>query len=439
MPHTPSNTPNTILQQYNILTSFDENLSTTGDYGIGSIKRRDVASNVAMYKPYNNALDTIIQLSGAFKEIQQLKYEWFEEDELLPGEATATAGPAGTSATDDFTIDGTNPEKDAKIFRVYDRIRYVNDADGNWAYAMVTAVDNAANTITVQALNSGNLAVQSTTNRLIQRMDSLRGSDMNYDPQPRSALPRMYNTHVRTITHEASYTPRFANTDNYIDLISRMETKLYGELRRSRELGHLYGASFETSIQDNTGHDDKLYVTDGLYNLIDAFNPNQLDTTGTGGGDFTAFKSSLNSFIEHNFGAESGGPDIRPMFISGRFASLLSQAYEDKQRFYDNEFVAGVRCMRFEHNLGVIDFIHLPIFEYQHPIPNGSLKQSAPKAVGMMLPVDQCVERLVFKGEGPSSETFKQKGGDRVEYMRVETTEGIALKLKQYCATLEEA
>jgi hypothetical protein len=432
--HTINNTPNTIQQQYKVLTSFDSGLSTTDDFGMGSIKKRDVATNVALYKPFDNSLDTIIQLTAGFEEVSQNYHEWFEEDEYNMDEAASTAGPAGTAASDDFTIPAgaTDADPDVRIFRKGDRIRYVGTG-GDWVYAIITDIPDGT-TITVKNLASGNLVAQSTSNRLIQRLDSLRGSDLNYEPQPRGFLPRMYRTVVRKMVYDDSYTPRFTHTDNYIDMLVRKEQKLYGELRRGRELGILYGNEFVTDITSRDGDNDKLYVTNGLYDSIDAFNNHSLDTT-----DATTFKNSLYSFIEHNFGGESGGPSTRQMFISGRFGSLLSQVFEDKQRFYDTEFVAGVRCMRFEHNLGNIDFFHLPIFEYKHPIVGGSLKEGAGKAVGLMVPVEECVTRLVFKGEGPSTETFKERGGDELEYMRVKSTEGIKVRLKQYCATLEEA
>jgi len=431
-PSTFDNTPNTTLQQYNILTSFDAGLSTSNDFGMGSIKRRDVASMVAMYKPYDNSIDTVIQLTGRFREIEQLKYEWFEKDEYLMSEVASTAGPAGTAATGDFTIPAgaTDNDADIRIFRKHDRIRYVSG--GAWVYAIVEAISGT--TLTVRHLGAGDLPVQDTGNRLIQIIDSLRGSDLNYDPQPRSALPRMYSTHVRNLSYEASYTARHANIDKYFDTVAETERQLYATMRQGREAGVLYGQQFETDITSADGDLDKLYVTSGLWDAVNDYNAHSLDAT-----DASTFKTSLYNFIEHNFGGESGGPSTRQMFISGKFASELSKHFEDKQRFYGTEFVAGINCMRFEHNLGVIDFIHAPILDYKHPIPGGSLKEAAPKAVGLMIPVDECVERLVFKNEGPSSSTFKQKGGDRVEYMRVETTEGIALRLKQYCATMVEA
>lgn len=430
MAHTITNTPNTVIQQYNVKTSFDAGLSTTNEFGVGSIKKRDVASNVALYKPYNNALDTLIQLTAGFEEVSQTKFEWFEEDEYLPAEAeVATPITTAGAPTADMVFATAD---DANIFRKGDRIRYVSS--GNFVYAIITGISGT--TVSVKHLGSGNLPDQ-TASTTVQRLDSLRGSDLNYDPEPRSALPRMYNTVVRKIVHDIGYSPRSTHIDEYIDTLAKSERQLFNELRRSRELGVLYGNEFKTTVTSSDGDNDDLYVTNGLYDSIDAFNSHTLSTDSNN--NWQAFKTSIHNFIEHNFGGESGGPSTRQMFISGRFASILSQAFEDKQRFYGNEFVAGINTMRFESNLGIIDFISLPIFEYQHPLVGGSLKEGAGKAVGLMVPVEDCVTRLVFKGEGPSSETFKLRGGDEVEYMRVKTTEGIAIKLKQYCATLEEA
>ena len=175
-----------------------------------------------------------------------------------------------------------------------------------------------------------------------------------------------------------------------------------------------------------------------MYDQISDFNKDTAEFTTAGSFDAAKFRNTIFDFISHNFGGESGGPETRTMFISGRFADFLSRAFVDEKRFYEVEYIAGVRVMRWEHNLGNIDFVYLPIFDYKHPITGGSLKQATPKAVGMLCPIQDCVVRLVKEGEGPSSEMFKEKGGDVEMNMRVTSTEGLKLRLKQYCAVLEE-
>jgi len=223
------------------------------------------------------------------------------------------------------------------------------------------------------------------------------------------------------------------NEAQYIDFLLEQEGDLFKELRRSRTLGYMYGV--DSTVELDNG--DLVHSSAGIWDRISNKN---LHPLSTGGGTFDPqeFKNSIYKLIEFAFGAESGGPDLRQCFVSAKFASYLSQAFEDKQQFYGNEFVAGVRSMRFEHNLGVIDFVHAPVLEYKHPLVGGSLREGAGKAVGMLLPVEQCTERLVMTNEGPSSETFRESGGDEEELMRVKTTEGLKTTLLNYAVAIEE-
>lgn len=436
--HSIDNTPNTGLP-YEVLTSFTDGiyngsgnlLHGGGDAGFGSLAKRDVATELVMYKPYNNALDTVIQVTGGFEVATNSVHEWTENDELLPDETTATAtnlNGSGTSGT--ITV----ASGDGVIFRKGDVIRYV-PTSGGYVYALITGI--STDVLTVASLDGVDLpAALTATGTLVQRMHSLRGSDLNYDVEARGTIPKQYYTYINNMAFDARYGRRVQNEEHYLNLLADEEAKLFAEMRRSRELQSLYGVKGKFTLANG----DIVYSSPGLYNEISGFNKDTHDVrTGSGTLDAIKFKSAMNEFVEFNFGAESGGPDQRTMFISGKFGSYLSQAFEDKQRFYGNEFIAGVRSMRWEHNLGVIDFIYLPVLDYKHPIPGGSLKQSDPLAVGMLCPVDECVTRLVMQGEGPASEVFKEKGGDVEENMRVKSTEGLKLKLRQYCAVWEEA
>lgn len=431
------NTPNTLLP-YEVLTSFEEGIyqpggnafHAGGDAGFGALAIRDVATELVMYKPFNNALDTVIQVTGGFEVATNSVHEWTENDELLPDEAETSASNLDGSSTSGTITVATG---DGVIFRKGDVVRYVTTG-GSYEFALITEI--AGDVLTVASITGDDLAAASTSaGAITQRMHSLRGADLNYDVEPRGTIPTQYFTYLNKMVFDARYGARVQNEDHYLDLLMNQENKLFSEMRRSRELQALYGVKGKFQLSNG----DTAYSSPGLYTEIAAFNKDTADVKTGGVFDSTKFKAAINDFIEFNFGGESGGPDRRTMFISGKFASYLSQAFEDKQRFYGNEFIAGVRSMVFEHNLGVIDFIHLPIFDYKHPVPNGSLKQSEGLAIGMLCPVDECVTRLVMQGEGPSSEVFKEKGGDEEENMRVKTTEGLKLKLRQYCAVFEEA
>jgi len=443
--HTIDNTPNTNLP-YSVLTSYNEDIFASagslhggGDAGYGSLQRRDVATEIVMYKPYQNALDTLIQTTGGFEVAQSSVHEWTENDELLPDEAVAESAGANTyinhatytpAATGLFSID----DDDATIFRKGDVIRYVS-TDGGYVFGLITEVAEPSGgevDFTISSLD-GNLA-RGASDTVIQRLHSLRGSDLNYDVEPRGTIPKQYYTYINKIVHDTRYGRRVQNEEHYLDLLQDQENKLFNEMRRSRELQSLYGVRGKRTLANG----DIAYSSPGLYNQIADWNKDTAEMTSTGSFDKTKFDAAMYSFIEHNFGAESGGPDTRQMFISGKFASYLSQAFVDRQRFYEIEYVAGVRTMRWEHNLGNIDFIYLPVFDYKHPMPGGSLKEGTGKAVGMLLPVAETVTRLVMNGEGPTSEVFKEKGGDEEENMRVKSTEGLKLKLKQFTAVLEE-
>lgn len=442
MAHTFDNTPNTGLP-FKVLTSYEPDLFTSagdlhggGDAGYGALSKRDVATEIVMYKPYDNTLDTLIQTTGKFEVARNSVHEWTENDELLEDEAvgddagaaasTINGGTYTPATSGDFTVSAA----DGAIFRKGDAIRYVNSG-GSYTYALI--MDISGGVLTIQSIDGATLP-EAGTNAVIQRLHSLRGSDLNYDPEPRGSVPKQYYTYINKIVHDDRFGKRVQNEEHYIDVIANLEAKLFGEMRRSRELQALWGVRGKVTLSNG----DIVYSSPGLYTQIADFNKDTAEMTTTNQFDKDKFVQAVYDFIEHNFGGESGGPNTRTMFISGKFASYLSQAFEDSKRFYEVEYIAGVRCMRWEHNLGNIDFIYLPSLDYKHPIPGGSLKESAPKAVGMLCPVDECVTRLVMQGEGPTSLVWKETPADEEQNMRTKTTEGLKFKLRQYSAVLEE-
>lgn len=451
--HTFDNTPNTGLP-FKVLTSWQPELFTSagdlhggGDAGYGALTKRDVATEVVMYRPYDNTLDTLIQTTGNFEVAYNSVHEWTENDELLEDEAVGLdatdAGQINKTTTPDYTDAATGDfvvsSENGDIFRTGDVVRYVNSG-GTYTYALVIDIDDSgANTVleleAFQEAGEDPVTLEGAdSDAVIHKMHSLRGSDLNYDVQPRGSIARQYYTYINKIVHDSRMGARVQNEEHYLDQIADLEGKLFSEMRRSRELQSLWGRKGKITLSNG----DTVYSSPGLYNQISDWNKDTADFTSNGAFDKVKFQDAIYSFIEHNFGGESGGPRTRTMFISGRFASFLSQAFIDRQRFYEVEYVAGVRAMRWEHNLGNIDFVYLPVLDYKHPIPNGSLKQSDPKAVGMLLPIQECVTRLVMNGEGPTSLVFKEKGGDEEDNMRVKTTESLKFKLRQYTACLEE-
>lgn len=448
MAHDFDNTPNTGTP-FEVLTSYQSDIFDGqgsvhggGDAGFGSLLRRDVATEIVMYKPYRNALDTLIQTTGGFEVATSSVHEWTENDELLEDEAV------GEDETDEGQINkdgGTYSEDtsgtfvisndDANIFRKGDVVRYVDD-NGGYTYALITDISDSEDDNTALDLGSidGEDLPIADSDAVIHRMHSLRGSDLNYDVEARSSIPSQYFTYLNKIVFDARYGKRVQNEEHYLNLLADQEAKLFAEMRRSRELQSLYGVKGKRELSNG----DIAYSSPGLYEEIAGFNKDTSSFTSDGSFDKDKFTEAIYEWIEHNFGGESGGPENRTAFISGRFASFLSRAFIDRQRFYETEYIAGVRAMRFVHNLGNIDFVYLPIFDYKHPIPSGSLKETDPKAVAMLCPVDQCVTRLVMQGEGPESQVFLEKGGDEEENMRVKTTEGLKLKLKQWTGVLEE-
>lgn len=451
MAHTISNQPYSNLP-FEVMTSYNSDLFSAdnalhggGDAGYLAIKARSVATNIALYEPFRYRMDTRIQLAAGFETVDSPVHEWYETDRYM--QDTASYDAATDDAGGDFlgdSYDGLGVGNDTTqgkyslsaadvvIYRVGDKVRYQSSSDV-WQYAMIN--DISGTTLTLQSLDGGALVAASASG-VIERLESLRGSDLNYEPQPRSNFGKMAYTFVQKEVYDRSWSERSLNDRNLVDVIMEQEEKLFDELRRGRTLSYLYGIKGKNTLSNG----DKVYSSPGAYNDIESFNKQTSNMKTAGAFDATKFKASIYAFFEHNFGGESGGPERRDMFHNGLMGSYLGQAFEDKQRFYNNEFVGGVLTNRFEHNgLGVIDFTWEPILDYKHPIPDASLRGgSSPKAVGLMLPVDECTSRLQMVNEGPSSETFKLKGGDEEWFTRVKSTEGLMVQLKQYCAVLQQ-
>jgi hypothetical protein len=450
-----TNTPNTGAP-FNQQTSFQSDLFDSqpahggGEMGVGSFKVRSIDDVLVEYEPANTALNTMIMLLGENETVDNVVHEWGEDDAYLPIDATGWDTPAnlatvinnvagGTSyvpaATANFQVSNADAEKFRKKFK----IRYTSTG-GGFTYASVTdIIDGSAGTNKYLVLTSLNgtdvLPVASGAEADIQIVDVAYGSDKNYEPEPIGTNPSMVYNYAQKYVTFGSWTERSENEANTFDQAMRAQNQAFRDMNFKLEGSTLYGK--RAKRLDNG---DWTYFTEGLYETTKAQNYHTAAMTdSTGRFDATKFKDSLYNFVQFNFGAESGGPAIRQAFIDGRMSNYLDRAFEDKQRFYSNEFVGGVKVSRFELSDGILDFVRLPHFELRHPIPNGSLRQSGtPRATMLMVPIRETVSRFTMNGEGLRADVYRQKGGDEELIYRVRGTMGVKHKLRQYSGILEE-
>lgn len=445
------NNPNTGTP-FELNTSFQsglfdsQNVHGGGEMGVGSFKVRSIDKVLAEYDPASTAVNTFIMLMGNRETVDNVVHEWGEDDSMFPIDAVGS----GISATDVINSTGGNyspaddnvrftiAAADANIFRPKMKVRYASTNDG-WVYAAIKSIDDVSGDATRKALvlispTGDNLPVAAST-AAIQTLETAYGSDLNYDPQPLSNNPTMYHTLLQKQATFGQWTERSENESNLFDQAMRAQNKALKDMNDRLEAHALYGVKGKHQLANG----DWVYYAEGLYDTAKAKNYHTADMTTAGQFDATKFTNALYNFVQFNFGAESGGPAARPMFIDGRFANYLSRAFTDKQRFEGNEFIGGVRVMRWDINDGAIDFVRTPQFELRHPVPGGSLRQSGgtARAVGLMVPMET-VTRLEFVNEGLRADIYKQQGGDEVMNYRVRYTSGLKHKLRQYSAVLEE-
>ncbi len=453
---TTSNNPNLAANQpFTVQTSYIAELYKANvgliannlEAGYGAIAMRDVANEIVLYKPFNFVIDTLNQLMSKYRTTNKIAVEWYAEDMLHPGEAAGLAGVTSAAAT----INGTGangsytPGATGKTFTVAaglgtyfrkdDKVRYAKDG-GGWQYAVIT--DISTDTITLASLDAGNLvkAVSETTK--LELLGSIRNIERNIEIRSRGSVGEMDYTYVENFSHERTFSRLAQTVEMYVDIYTRNQEKLFNQFRLNRASNAYYGIRGKRAVTLPSGETDYAYASPGIWDLVYNYSRQEGDFTTAGVFDANKFKSNINRFVEFNFGAESGGPENRQVLTNAKFASYLSQAYEDKQRFYSQEYVAGIRCNRFENNLGVLDFLMDPFLEYRSPMPSGSLKDGAGLAVALMVPMAECVTRVQFEGGGPRTEEFKVNGGDRDMTMRVEAIEGIQMANLEYCSALVE-
>ncbi len=246
----------------------------------------------------------------------------------------------------------------------------------------------------------------------------------------------MYYTYLQQLIGFGKWTERSENEANLFDQKQRAMEQAMADFNRQLETNTLYGTRGKREL---TAAEDYQYFSEGIHDTTRAQNYHTSDLTTGGSFDASKFRKALYNFVKYNYGAESGGPKVRQMFIDGSFSNMLDQAFEDKQRFEGNSFVGGVMVSRFEISDGIIDFVRNPFFEIQHPLPNASLRQSGtPLAYGLLLPVGESLTRLTFQGEGVRDDTYRVNGGDVEQIYRIRGTVGTKHALRQYCAVFEQ-
>jgi hypothetical protein len=444
---TIENTPNTGVP-FETNTSFEAGLFDNvaahggGSMGVGSFKVRSIDSVLAEYDPANTAVNTFIMLFGGKDTVDSVVHEWGEDDSMFDIDAIGVSVDAAAdiinsasytpATTGKFVVTTDN----AAIFREKFKVRYVTTS--GWQYAAVASIaepDGGNVVINLRSIDGENLAASAAT-AAIQTLEPAYGSDLNYDPQPMSNTPSMYYTYLQKMATFGKWTERSENESNAFDQALRAQRKAMKDMNDRLESHALYGTRGKYQLTNG----DWVYHSPGLYDSAKSQNFHTASFVDNSGAfDASKFKDALYNYVQFNFGAESGGPMVRPSFIDGRFANYLSRAFDDKQWFEGGEFVGGVRVKRWDINDGALDFVRTPQFELRHPVPGGSLRQSGtPRAVCLTVPIAETVTRVEFVNEGLRSDSFIRNGGDEEKFYRVRYTSGLKHKLRQYSAVLEE-
>lgn len=473
MAHEVVNNPNTVFEDtlgdVTILTSFNSaHFTADGEgFGVGSLKPRSIAAQMALYKPYNNTFDTLIQLAAGFDIATKYVHEYLQDDEYWHDEFSCSVTPPNIAEvinnqgatpyvpdTDGvfYVVDADEATAGLKagdtvrypvganyVYAVIEKIGTVNDLTSETVYAS-NAVTKALQLRSVDFNAAGvaqDLGKATAATSVIERMFSVRGSDLSFPVQPRGTVPKWYKTYIQVAAQDTAFTQRATRDESYIDDLARKQMKLLGELKRGREITMLYSKGGGFTIPGGVDYGtegDKAWLSDGIWHQIDGYNQIAFDPSSN-----TTVRTSLRTMMEHAFGAESGGPEIRQVFASAKYMSSVESAYEEFRRYYSTEYVAGVRVMRFESALGLADFMWAPILEYKAPRPGDSLRQGDGRAVALLCSVPDNFIRVEYTGEGPRMHSFIEKGGQREEYMRTEVSMGLITQLKQWALTSVQA
>lgn len=450
-------TPNTD-NPFEVAASYNDDLFgdtadrdvAAGEMGVGSLYLRRVASDIPVYYPYDFTFDTMAQLYGGFDTTPTPVYEWSEDDAFYEYEAQGVLEDATDVINNTTGANTYVPASSARyiiasgdkpIFKPYDTVRY--ETSSGYQHALITAVgDSGGNAeLTLQSEDGSNLPNAGADDAFIQKLGTNLPQDLDYDPQPRSSEPNMYHSYVENPRAETVLTREYRTVNSngafIADLVANKQDKLFRNFRRDREVRYLLGSGQKNRLELSNG--DQVYFSNGVWNEVSASNKHEFSFSS--GFSASEFKDYVNKFVLYNFGGESGGPQVRDLYVDPTMADYFDRAYEDKQRFFGTEFVAGVMVRRFENSNGAMDIVNVPTWSEIHPLKRAGVRNGGTtKGIGLLLPMDEeHVVRVNQEGMGPMQEVFKKDGGDRTLYVRTESKEGLALKNREHMAAFSEA
>jgi len=445
--------PNT-LEVLEVATSFNPRFldEEENEAGRGSLVNRDMASDILKYHYSKYPFDQLYQLFSGFDTTSTGKWEFFETDALLP---YVTEGVAEDATDVINNPDGTNtyvPASEARyvidsdkanIFSVYDIVRYEDDS-GDYYYGWVTDIgpSNSGVALTITSIDGEDIPAAADATARVERIAPNLPQDLDYVPQPKHSDPVGYIAYTQNYRREIAMTRKFEAMNNsggtIADLIDSYAEELTLNFRRDRETDMLLGAVNNNII--TLPNSDKAQFQAGLYMQTRADNLHTAPFRTNGNFDADLFKDAWHEYVLRNFGGESGGPQEREFICDPLFQSYFDRAWEDKQRYFTNEYVAGVSVTTFKQTNKAVNIFEIPSWSEIHPIPQASLRHgSAPRAAGMMFPLDpEHLVRIQQEGLGPRQEVFRLNGGDRTMYQRIESNESAVRRLRQHWSVFEE-
>lgn len=448
--YTPNDT-----NPFEVATSFNDNLLdlSADEAGYGSLVNRSIASGLLKYYPYKFAFDQFYQLFGGMEDTPTGVQEWFEADMLFEFEAPMSTDSTGTGVINDGTYSPATSatvsvaDADAGVFSEYSEIRY--STGSGWEHAYVTNKDTSNSGYVVLEIESidGNNLDAAGGNNVLQHISSNLPQDLDYNPQPKQSNPKGYKTFVENYRKEVAMTRKMdtvnSNGGTVVDLINHYEQQLVDNFRAEREANTLLGAGAKTRKAMDNG--DTVNFSAGIYEQIKANDSLTGDITATSqDAENKAVKDLIYKLMLKKFGGESGGPMRRDFFVSPTMQAKLDRAWEGKERFIGGTqntiFVAGVAVNRVANSQGVMDISQVATWSAKHPLENGAIRGGDGAAVGMLIPMDEDhIVRVLQTGFGPTQTVFKQQGGDRVNYQRIESKEAASLRLIKHCAVVEDS
>lgn len=425
-----------------------------GELGVGSLWKRAVSDQITTYYPWDFSFDTMVNVFGGTDTTPHgMPYEWIERDLFLDYEGTGASSPtdaadvinntqAGASNTYTSSSDTAKYELatgDGVIFAPFDKVRYETSSgyQGAWVQSI------SSDTLTIQSVDGSNLPVADANSAKIQMMGTNLPQDDDYDPQPRQSDPDTFHAYIENPRREVKISRNLDNLVSngaaFVDFVLHYREQNSTNFRRDREIGTLTGSGDKAVITAPNG-EDQTFFSDGVYNQVKDVNQHTSDFKTTGQFDKEKFKSAINNFVLYNFHGESGQPNERMLFVDGTMGQYFDRAWDDIQRFEGNEFIAGVSVRRFEQTGIAMDIATVKHWSEVHPLKSGGVRNAGTNyGVGMLTPMDSDrVLRVYEEGFSVMEDIFRQKGGDRNYFYRLESKEGVAIKQLEGTSVLEE-